>query len=557
MAAIVTVSRSTSQNRRGRVRQKIHVPAYASINAASGGMLDLYEILDISEIGFALQCSLPIEVDQTVELFLDLAETGARIAARARVAWFDRAGRVGLSLPALEGSDSRQLQEWLFLNAVTAAANAAPSDSASRMQNAAPRQNYSDLLTAATAVQREAESLGTDVEGVLSLIASRSRSLLGASGAAIALDPTDSPSDETPAGDKTRSMVCRASAGPGAPPLGMNLQVGTGFSGECVRTGTVLHCDDTEIDERVDRQSCRAIGIRAMLAAPVRVNERVIGLLEIFSAYPRAFNENDGALLQRFAETIAGAVRRVGVADGPSLLPPRPTETIYGSPGSILFATPPEEIVQSETNSDKESVGGIRLPRGHLYLLLVTAATVSLALGYLSKPWIQQTLQARERNGEHTVLASSRPPVDAVVDPTPNSAMPNLSIDATNLSQLQELARKGNAGAENALGLFYSAGDEKQGIKRNETEAARWFAKAAEQGNVSAQSKLGSLFWSGRGVSKDDTRAYFWTVLARANGDEASKTLAPFIANRLTAAQRAVIEQQADEWLQHHESALN
>ena len=553
MAAIVTVSRSTSQNRRGRVRQKIHVPAYASINAASGGMLDLYEILDISEIGFALQCSLPIEVDQTVELFLDLAETGARIAARARVAWFDRAGRVGLSLPDLTGSDSRQLQQWLFLNAVTAAANAAPSDSASRMQNAAPRQNYSDLLTAATAVQREAESLGPDVEGVLSLIASRSRSLLGASGAAIALDPTDSLSDVTPGGTKTRSMICRASAGPGAPPVGMNLPVGTGFSGECVRTGTVLHCDDTEIDERVDRQSCRAIGIRAMLAAPVRVDERVIGLLEIFSAYPRAFNENDGMLLQRFAETIAATVGRGGAADGPTLLPPKP---IYGSPGSILFANPPEEIVESEISSDKESVGGIRLPRGHLYLLLVTFATVSLALGYLSKPWIQQTLQARERNGEHTVvLASSKPPADAVN--SANSATPNLSIDAANLSQLQELASKGNAGAENALGLFYSAGDEKQGIRHNETEAARWFAKAAEQGNVSAQSKLGSLFWSGRGVSKDDTRAYFWTVLARANGDEASKTLAPFIANRLTAAQRSAIEQQADEWLQHHETVLN
>ncbi len=552
MAAIVTVSRSTSQNRRGRVRQKIHVPAYASINAASGKMLDLYEILDISEIGFALQCSLPIEVDQTVELYLDLAETGARIAAKARVAWFDRAGRVGMSLAALTGSDSRQLQEWLFLNAVTAAANAAPSDSPPRIQNAAPRQNYSDFLTAATAVQKEAEALGADIEGILSLIASRSRSLLGASGAAIALDPTDSLSEENSARTKIRSMICRASAGPCAPPVGMSLPVGTGFSGECVRTGTVLHCDDTETDERVDRQSCRAIGIRAMIAAPVRVNERVIGLLEIFSAYPRAFNENDEALLQRFAETIAVAVGRAGAADGPTLLPPRP---IYGSPGSILFANPPEDIVQPEISDDKEMVGGIRLPRGHLYLLLVTAATVSLALGYLSKPWIQQTLQARERNGEHTVLASSKPPVDAL--DSANSATPNLSIDAANFSQLQELASKGNAGAQNALGLFYSTGDEKQGIRRNETEAARWFAKAAEQGNVSAQSKLGSLFWSGRGVPKDDTRAYFWTVLARANGDEASKTLAPFIANRLTPSQRSVIEQQADEWLQHHETTLN
>jgi len=44
-------------------------------------------------------------------------------------------------------------------------------------------------------------------------------------------------------------------------------------------------------------------------------------------------------------------------------------------------------------------------------------------------------------------------------------------------------------------------------------------------------------------------------VLARAGGDDASKVLAPFIATRLTLAQRAAIEQQAEQWLQQHESA--
>jgi len=37
-------------------------------------------------------------------------------------------------------------------------------------------------------VQKEAESLGVDLEAVLALVASRSRSLLRAAGAAIALD---------------------------------------------------------------------------------------------------------------------------------------------------------------------------------------------------------------------------------------------------------------------------------------------------------------------------------------------------------------------------------
>ena len=71
------------------------------------------------------------------------------------------------------------------------------------------RQNYTDILTAASAVQREAESLGSDLKAVLALIAFRARSLLRASGAAIALEGKDA-----------GTMICRASAGDSAPPAG-------------------------------------------------------------------------------------------------------------------------------------------------------------------------------------------------------------------------------------------------------------------------------------------------------------------------------------------------
>jgi TPR repeat protein len=66
---------------------------------------------------------------------------------------------------------------------------------------------------------------------------------------------------------------------------------------------------------------------------------------------------------------------------------------------------------------------------------------------------------------------------------------------------------------------------------------------------------LGSLYLSGRGVPQDPHQAYFWTELARASGDGASKVLAPFIATRLTLAQRAAIEQQVEQWRQQHESS--
>jgi len=544
MSAIVHASRPASLNRRRRVRQKVHAPAYASFGGASrSAMLDLYEVLDISEVGVAVQCASPMKVDQQVELCLDLAEAAGQISATARVVWSDSTGRVGLALPALTNSTLHRLREWLFLNAMAAAANAASSAAvpSAASQPAVLRPNYTDTLTATSAVQREAESLGFDLEAVLSLVASRSQSLLRTSGAAIALTAKD------PA-----TMICRASAGPSAPPVGATLQVGSGFSGECVRTGRMLRCDDAETDERVDGQSCRALDIRSMLAAPIRLGERVIGLLEVFSAQPGAFGESDGAVLQRFAETILAAVVRTARAHDPSALPPASPTPFSAPAGGILFARDPqgktektEKTEDKNASGDADKVGGIRLPRAHLYLLICVAAFIFLALGYILAPWIQEKLHAREANGEHTVLASTQAPPQTTVIP----AAP--AIETATLDQLQQRAGNGDPAAEYALGLRYASGD---GVKQDDKEATDWFSKAAENGNVKAQAALGTRYWAGRGVAPSLSQAYFWSVLARAAGDKNSKIFAEFLASHMTRTQAAAIEQKANIWYEQHES---
>ena len=115
-------------------------------------------------------------------------------------------------------------------------------------------------------------------------------------GAAIALSTGD-------------EMICRASTG-SAPGVGSRFQTGTGFSGECVRSGRLLRCDDSETDPRVDRESCRALGIRSMIAVPIQAGDAVIGLLEVFSPQPDAFSLSHCVFLQRLADVILTAVRR-------------------------------------------------------------------------------------------------------------------------------------------------------------------------------------------------------------------------------------------------------
>jgi GAF domain-containing protein len=549
MSAILEVARPSSVNRRRRVRQKVHAPAYVSFTADSQTeMLNLYEILDISEVGIAIQGSSQMEADRQIDLCLDLAEASGSIAATARVVWSDADGRVGFGLPVLPDSSLHRLREWLFLNSMAGAANAAAQpEVAAPVQTPRPA-NYTDILTASSAVQIEADSLGADVAAVLALIASRSHTLFRVSGAAIALAGKD-------AGTMiSGTMICRASAGETAPPVGATLQIGSGFSGECVRTGETLRCDDTETDPLVDRESCHALGIRSILAAPVLLGEKVIGLLEIFSPRPQAFGERETIVLRRFADSISAAVKQAAPAEAPSVSP-SPEKPFSPAPGSVLFAHEPEE--RSEYSTDEaasaDKVAAIHLPRTRLYFLILVAAIVALALGFLLapklQPWIQNNFRTHRQTADPAALAASQSKSNPEI-----SASSTASADSSSIEHLRTLAQHGDPAAANAIGLLYAVGDETQSIKQDQAEAARWFTQAAENGSVSAQYKLALLYWGGHGVPKDASKAYFWSVLARAGGQEGSKDLAKVLANGMTRAQSASIEQQAEIWYQQHES---
>jgi hypothetical protein len=276
----------------------------------------------------------------------------------------------------------------------------------------------------------------------------------------------------------------------------------------------------------------------------------VIGVLEVFSAQPSAFGEKDGAVLQRFADTVLAAVNRAAKIDPPPTPPSPPAKPFSAPIGGFLFASDIKGKNKKELHAVDEisgnQIGGVRLPRTHLYLLMIAAATIALVLGFMLAPSIQQKLEARDKSGEHTVLASSQPPG--------LPAKPEISVDTANLLQLQEMANRGDAAAENALGLLYAQGDAKQAIAQDENVAAHWFSRAAEDGSVTAQYKLSLLYWGGHGVPKDPNKAYFWAVLARAGGQDGSKDLAKVLANGMTRAQAAAIEQQAEMWYQQHQS---
>ena len=137
-----------------------------------------------------------------------------------------------------------------------------------------------------------------DLEPAISAITERAQHLTGATGAAMALR----------AGDE---IVCRARAGRTAPDLGVRLQTDAGISAEAVRSGEVMLCHDAERNPRVDLASCRRLGVRSILVSPLRYYRRTLGVFEVLSSSPSAFDERDVATMQLLSSMMVAAISRI------------------------------------------------------------------------------------------------------------------------------------------------------------------------------------------------------------------------------------------------------
>lgn len=114
--------------------------------------------------------------------------------------------------------------------------------------------------------------------------------------------------------------------------------------------------------------------------------------------------------------------------------------------------------------------------------------------------------------------------------------------DTEAVKWFRRAADQGNADAQYGLGIMYSNG---RGVPQNDVEAVKWFRLAsdkgnvlaqgrltpparlaaveqlakADQGDVTAQSQLGFMYANGKGVPQDYVEAVKWLLLAANQGD--------------------------------------
>lgn len=93
--------------------------------------------------------------------------------------------------------------------------------------------------------------------------------------------------------------------------------------------------------------------------------------------------------------------------------------------------------------------------------------------------------------------------VNAGIQPDPKAAAQ---------SYLKIATAYGHPAAQYALGVMTIKGE---GVKKNPSQGLKWLMAAARKRYAPAEAYLGDLYWSGKIVNADRTRAVMWYILAR------------------------------------------
>jgi TPR repeat protein len=145
----------------------------------------------------------------------------------------------------------------------------------------------------------------------------------------------------------------------------------------------------------------------------------------------------------------------------------------------------------------------------------------------------------------------------ALVSATPAAAGPlQTGIAAYNAHNypvaaklLLPLAEQGYARAQTYVGFMYATG---RGVPQDYIAAARWYRHAGEQGVGVAQFMLGLMYDKGQGVPQDFVQAYMWLNLATAQATPHERDywrrIRDAVASKLSLVERTAGQRLAAEW---------
>jgi TonB family protein len=293
-----------------------------------------------------------------------------------------------------------------------------PRSSVDAALDLSPSEAEAVLSRLQEAIAADASELGA----ILQATVEAAQALTGAGAAALALRCDG-------------MVICRARSGQPAPELGVRLDEDSGISGECLRQGQTLRCEDAHYDHRVNPLVCRTLGLRSIAVAPLRRRgTETVGILEIFSTRPYAFNEVHMHFLSRLAELAEMAQTQ----DESKLMP----ATESSLPVEVAIALPSlAPAAAAEAAGHDEVVPGLReqlfagRSLGRLYdpakrrlpVIGIAAAALALVLvvGWRFFDYTPDPTAHRSTAHEQQLMSAGAPASEEIAIEVPTAKRPN------------------------------------------------------------------------------------------------------------------------------------
>lgn len=266
---------------------------------------------------------------------------------------------------------------------------------------------------------------------VLNEVVEQARNATGATGAAIALF-------------RDGELTCRATTGENAPDLGVQVDATSGLAGACVATGETQQCQDTEIDTRVNAEACRRLGVRSMLIAPLVDGQRLIGVVQVFSAWPNAFGKREFSALQvlagRIAESNREAEAGLSMPEMNSDMPIEPAEN-QAEPIAPEEEKAEADLFVAESGPRKSfDVWGTIL----VVLVIATALALGLVIGWRKAAEFTKGAAPAKSSRPATALPQADTGLAASQNaPAQSSAAPAADVSTVKTSKTRPVASAG------------------------------------------------------------------------------------------------------------------
>ena len=169
-------------------------------------------------------------------------------------------------------------------------------------------------------------------------------------------------------------------------------------------------------------------------------------------------------------------------------------------PADSFIASARRSAIANAAVAANSNVDNERSNRTRNFIIGAVVLALVLCLAAASKVWFLTTGEAREANR-----------VASIVRPHMTASVPKTARD-----RLSAFATRHDAKAELLVGLAYLNGSN---VAKDETAAAIWLKRAADQGQPVAQYMLGKLNQYGLGVPKDAAQALRWYDAAAVQGN--------------------------------------